>query len=225
VSAQTSKRNYPYPTPMDPDNVPGDLQSLAQALDTDMPTGAVVGTTDTQTLAGKTLASPVVTGTLTVPDGVLSIATTAGLAAALATPDPPRARLRNTGQQSIPSGAMTWATFDTTDALVGLTLAGSVLTVQTAGVYLVTGYFGFSGSSYGTVRAIDVRISGASQASQSVGATPTAAGTHLSVVLEVALAVGQSIGLTVYQDSGGALAAEASAARQAKLTARWVSNP
>ena len=47
------------------------------------PAGDFVGTTDTQTLSGKTINNVVFTGTVTVPDAALAIADTSGLQSAL----------------------------------------------------------------------------------------------------------------------------------------------
>ena len=47
------------------------------------PAGDFVGTTDTQTLSGKTINNVVLTGTVTVPDAALAIADTSGLQTAL----------------------------------------------------------------------------------------------------------------------------------------------
>ena len=138
---------------------------------------------------------------------------------------PPRARLRNGAQQSIPTGAQTNVTFDTIDALSDLTLASSVLTVQTPGVYLIAGYFGFSGTSGGSGRNLDLMINGARTATQSIPTNPSYDPADLSITAEIALVVGQTIGLAVLQDSGGSISADSSSWRQSRLTARWVGNP
>lgn len=57
--AGTTTKGFPYPTSGDAVNVPGDIQSLAAAVDSYLPSGAIVDTTSTQTLSGKTLTSPI----------------------------------------------------------------------------------------------------------------------------------------------------------------------
>lgn len=87
------------------------------------PSGAAVGTTDTQTLTNKTLTAPTVsnatlTGTVTVPDAALAIADTSGLQAAL------DAKADLTGPTTF-TGTTTVATFKVTG---GTPATGKVLT-------------------------------------------------------------------------------------------------
>ena len=106
-----------------------------QPLDADLtawagktaPTGVVVGTTDTQTLSAKTLASPVVTGTLTVPDGALAIADTSGLQAALDAKAPLDSPTFTTAV-TLPAGSVSYAEIQdvsATDRLLGRSTAGA----------------------------------------------------------------------------------------------------
>ena len=55
--AGSTSKGFPYPSNGDSVNVPGDIQALADALNSFLP-AVPVGTTDTQTLTNKTLTDP-----------------------------------------------------------------------------------------------------------------------------------------------------------------------
>jgi len=100
-----------------------------------VPTGSVVGTTDTQTLTNKTLTSPVIativnTGTITLPTATTTLVgrdTTDTLTNKTLTA-PVISTISNSGTITLPTGTRTLVARDTTDTLTNKTLTSPVIT-------------------------------------------------------------------------------------------------
>jgi hypothetical protein len=109
-----------------------------------VPTGTVVGTTDTQTLSAKTLTAPIIstitnTGTLTLPtstDTLVGRATTDTLTNKTLT-SPVISTISNTGTLTLPTSTDTLVGRATTDTLTNKTLTNPTINAYTEGVVAV----------------------------------------------------------------------------------------
>jgi hypothetical protein len=147
--------------------------------------------------------------------------------------DPPRVAVRNTGAQSIPTGAFTALTFNTEDydnetptSMHSLITNLSRLTAQTTGTYLVGGLCTFTGNATGR-RGLRWRVNAGVNpvpGSQVIIAAGTAANVSVQArVMYVPLAVGDFLELEAFQDSGAALnTVVAGAESQPSAEARWI---
>lgn len=105
-----------------------------------VPTGAVVGTTDAQTLSNKTLTAPIIstiinTGTITLPASTTTLVgrdTTDTLTNKTLTA-PVIATISNSGTITLPTGTRTLVARDTADTLTNKTLTAPVMTAPVLG--------------------------------------------------------------------------------------------
>lgn len=118
------------------------------------------------------------------------------------------ARVTNTADLSIPSGAWTGLTFNSevtdSDALHSLTAEPGRLTAPSAGTFLVGGGVTLDSASSGR-RGLAVQLNGGNDLVLSVMPAVSGGYTRLAVCTLVQLAAGDYLTLRVYQDSGAAL--------------------
>jgi hypothetical protein len=116
---------------------------------------------------------------------------------------PPNVALTRAAAQSIPTGSVTAISFDTevedTDAMWS---SGTNITINTAGLYLITAQLGFTINSTGT-RRLYLRKNGTAFGTASIGAPDQTPAVPLSRV--VRLAAADVITMAAYQNSGVAL--------------------
>lgn len=135
---------------------------------------------------------------------------------------PPYCYVRRNAVQSIANSTTTCVTFDTkeqdTDATM-FTASSTAITIQTAGMFLITGSVVFPSNATGyrllqvaknpTVSgsgdAVTIPSIGATAFAASSTAASSAANNYLSVSAVLPLAVNDVIRLAVWQNSGGAL--------------------
>ena len=125
-----------------------DVLTATQVLGKAVPSGTIVGTSDSQTLTNKTLTSPVIstisnTGTLTLPtstDTLVGRATTDTLTNKTLT-SPVISTISNTGTLTLPTSTDTLVGRATTDTLTNKTLSAAV----------ATGGITHNGSTSGTI--------------------------------------------------------------------------
>lgn len=146
--------------------------------------------------------------TLVTP--TLGVATATSLTAAtLTATGAARVLATNTSGQSIPNGGSTTITGWTTtfDANSNFNAATGVFTAPLAGFYLVTAQIGFNGTmAVGTSIIVPIQANGVPRASGSLivsNATVTINFVQASALVQ--LAVGQTITLQAFQNSGGAV--------------------
>lgn len=139
---------------------------------------------------------------------------------------PPRVDAYHSTDQSIANASDTFLAFDSerydTDTMHSTVTNNSRVTVNTAGLYVVSAGVEFASNSTGS-RQIVLVVNG----SQSIAVTNTPSGATLGVVrLNVATtwvaAAGDYFQAQVYQDSGGALNALGVQPRAPFLRAAWV---
>jgi hypothetical protein len=118
------------------------------------------------------------------------------------------ARVTNTADLSIPSGAWTGLTFNSevtdSDALHSLTAEPGRLTAPSAGTFLVGGGVTLDSASSGR-RGLAVQLNGGNDLVLSVVPAVSGGYTRLAVCTLVQLAAGDYLTLRVFQDSGAAL--------------------
>ena len=178
-------------------------------------TGAVVGTTDTQTLTNKTLSgssntfSNIPESAVTGLDG--DLAALAGADAAFDTRLDALeagtgiwAEMHQTSAQSIPNNSATTVTFGA-GASSGMTRnnGAGTITVETAGVYLIVAQVCYVANTSGR-REVRINIDGATKGQVSVPCSPASI-SSVNASLIVNLGVGDVISSEAAQDSGGAL--------------------
>lgn len=126
---------------------------------------------------------------------------------------PPAVLVSRTGTAiSLTTGVITPITWDTEIldyAAAGFFTASSdTITIQVAGVYLVTGYCGIASNASGR-RRITIQINGVNRSLISLNADTTQIH-HLSIAGQFNLAVNDTVKLAVAQDSGGPLSTSTS---------------
>jgi len=129
----------------------------------------------------------------------------------------PSVRVYRSTNQSIPNGAWTTITFDTTRYDRGPAAHWNInnptrLTCQVAGVYDIVAAISFGGAVGGNQRACGILLNGGAYAG--IGGmtafTPTNGINYSTISAQLYLNIGDYVELQVYQDSGAALAINAS---------------
>ena len=140
--------------------------------------------------------------------------------------NPPTAQIRRTTAQSIPNGTPTLITCDTEDVDNDAmhTASGSKLTIQTAGVYLISGCLPYdvNATGYREVRVTKNTVSFVSGARAMIAAAPTVATVVAIPAVEHACIVGDFIEMSGVQTSGGALNTSAANGVFPVLRAQWI---
>jgi hypothetical protein len=118
--------------------------------------------------------------------------------------------LRRLGNHAITSGAITDINFDVIDATVGgmavATPPTAVITIQQAGLYVITGMAAWQNAAGGAIRrALIWASSPPIMPSVQDGPFSAAAGPNLAVSAILVLPAGATIKFQVYQDSGASL--------------------
>jgi hypothetical protein len=123
---------------------------------------------------------------------------------------PAACRVRKSGTQSIPHDSATALTFDVedfdTDTMHDNAVNQSRITINTAGIYIISGLVGFASAAGGGVREASIRKNGASTY-LSLAKYTALISTENFVQVEVIanLAVNDYVELYAYQTSGGAI--------------------
>jgi hypothetical protein len=126
----------------------------------------------------------------------------------------PCARVFNSTDLAIPNTTHTILAFDSerydTDTIHSTSSNTSRLTCVTPGVYAISAHVSFAPSAAGTLRAVHIRLNGATFIA--VNYDPPVGGgfsTNVSVSTQYRLAAGDYVEVDVYQDSGGSLNVQA----------------
>jgi hypothetical protein len=118
-----------------------------------------------------------------------------------------RGRASGSGAQSIPSGVLTKLTYNSEELdnnnMIDLAVDNTIITVQTAGIYLVTGEVQFVANAT-SIRLLEIHRNAASMAAKQVAATPTIQ-TRICVDHIITAVVGDQFSLHAFQLTGGAL--------------------
>lgn len=140
---------------------------------------------------------------------------------------PPYAQLRQTGAQTIGSGAFVAITFDAEDfdnygghSTVSNT---SRYTCQLDGIYQLTGKIGWAANATGR-RASRWQKNGADLNGSQIAIIATSASDvgHPAATMFVSLVAGDYVELHGFQESGGNLATVVAGAQQPTMTVRWI---
>jgi hypothetical protein len=141
--------------------------------------------------------------------------------------NPPRATMSRTGAgQSIANTAYTFIQFDTedvdTDGMINLGSSNTTLTIQTNGTYDLLAGCTFATHSTGG-RLIRIMVNGAAIRYNGIPAIPGLVSGVQCAAMTIDLNAGDSVGVTVYQSSGGSLLTTASGTGDREfLSVRWV---
>jgi hypothetical protein len=118
-----------------------------------------------------------------------------------------RGRASGTVGQSIPSGVLTKLTYNSEDldnnSMIDLAVDNSIITVVTAGIYLVTGEVSFAANTT-SIRLLEIHRNALAPAAKQVAATPTLQ-TRICADIIVQAAAGDTFSLWAFQLTGGAV--------------------
>lgn len=138
--------------------------------------------------------------------------------------NPPGARVYNSVAISIATGTSTVLTFDSerydNDAIHDTVTNSGRLTCKTAGRYSITGHVDWAANGTGH-RVCSIRLNGTTNIA-SDGKPASAASTRHAVPALYSLAVNDYVELLVFQDTGGALNVNATAAMSPEFAMQWV---
>ena len=139
--------------------------------------------------------------------------------------NPPACRVFNSGSQSIAHNTETALTFDSerfdTDTMHSTVSLTNRVTINTAGLYLVTGTFQFALNGTGERRAI-LKVNATTYIGFGQTAANLVVGSGLTIASVWKFAVADYVELRVQQTSGGALNIDALAAYSPEFTATWI---
>jgi hypothetical protein len=138
---------------------------------------------------------------------------------------PAACSVRKSGTQSIPHDSSTAVTFDVedfdTDTMHDNAVNQSRITINTAGIYIISGLVGFAPTAGGGVREASIRKNGAStylSLAKYVALTSTENFVQVAVIAN--LAVNDYVELYAYQSSGGAINTDS--LNLSRLAAIWI---
>lgn len=121
---------------------------------------------------------------------------------------PPSCRVYKAAAQSLTSGSDTAIQFDSerwdTDSMHDTVTNNTRITIQTAGIYVVTGHAVFAANATG-VRALYIRLNGSTRIAQQALSSASAGDTALSVTTVYEFSAADYVELMAVQTSGGAL--------------------
>lgn len=147
--------------------------------------------------------------------------------------NPPRAELRQTAAQSIPSASATTVNFDTADVDTDTDGVGghnpavnpSRYTARYPGWYLCSGGYISVAAAAGR-RIVWFKVNGVDQPGTEATAAGSASGSTGPAIRAklLYLAIGDYVELVAFQDSGGALNTAVGSFEQPSMTVEWVSN-
>jgi hypothetical protein len=193
--------------------VAGDVTTHTAATVAHGATGAVVGTTNVQTLTNKSLTSPTITGS-----------GTATLASATVTNPVTAPTYFATGEgapvMAINTGVISGVSFTSVDTGVGFTESSGVFTALNAGLYLVEGHIDWPADSTGLRRAL-IYVNGSMVWDDVRGAISGSTNGH-AIAHVVELAANDTVGVRFQQTSGGGLAVDDAAIRITRLSSAAV---
>lgn len=137
--------------------------------------------------------------------------------------NPPACRVRRTSDQSVPDNTNTAITFDAerwdTDSMHSTVTQTSRITINTAGLYMVTGEVAFASAGSAT-RLLSVRLNGSTEIVRTQGVFNLAA--HLTVATVYKFAAADYIEMIAYQATGGPVNVLALANYSPEFAATWI---
>ena len=137
---------------------------------------------------------------------------------------PPFSRVRNSANLAIPTAAVTPITFDAdvydTDDMHSTSLNTNRLTINTPGIYLITGHISFAGNATGS-RDVAIRYAGTTYLAY-VNVPASSNGNIFSISTAYAFVATDWIELVVYQNSGGNLNVLSGSAYSPEFSATWL---
>jgi hypothetical protein len=140
-------------------------------------------------------------------------------------PAVPRCRVYHSAAQSIPNGTVSTLSFDgeryDTDTMHDTATQNSRLTCRTAGLYVIHAHVEFALNATGE-RHVILLLNGATQLAYHDQPALSTNAVIVSVSTQYPLAVGDYVECQVYQNSGGALNVNVSAARSPEFAMAWV---
>jgi len=138
--------------------------------------------------------------------------------------NPPACRIYNSASISIPTGALTVLTFDSerydTDSMHSTSVNTSRITINTAGVYILTGTVSFPANATG-FRQTALRLNGGTFIASDVRAS-IATGIELIIATTWKFAAADYVELLVQQTSGAPLNVTSLSAYSLEFAASWV---
>lgn len=141
--------------------------------------------------------------------------------------NPPACRLTNTASQNVATSTRTAITFNTetydTDSMHSTSVNTDRITINTAGLYVVTAHLEFPANAGAGVRQTEIRLNGSDATLLAIqGTYPGAAGVIAAVSCTVKLAVADYLQCTAFQNCGATLAVGGTAQYQMQFAATWI---
>jgi len=137
----------------------------------------------------------------------------------------PACKLTRAADQSINNVSSTAVSFDTVtyESHAGMGATGTQLKVQEAGIYHFVGQVGWESASGGRQAWIKKNGAGLNFGEMSIPARTDGGQTHITVAVDLDMQPGDYVELYVYQNSGGSVNLEGSAASASSLSCYKVS--
>lgn len=138
---------------------------------------------------------------------------------------PPACRVYKSSAQSIGTSSFATITFDQerfdTDGMHSTSSNTDRITIQTPGIYLVTGMVGFDSNAAG-LRSAGIFMNGSTYLAAIDVPANSVGGCNLALSTIYEFAAGDYVTLRVWQNSGGALNVLAASASSPELAAIWL---